>query len=80
MAAVGANQWKGGFLKYKTRGNQRETFDPTDMDPDSYLGTNTTQYYTVKKREVVVARVFDCGPRTDKCLKMGSSFQLGMRQ
>lgn len=52
-----------------------ETFDPADMDPDSYLGTNITQHNTVKKREVVVARVFDCGPRTNKCLKMGSSFQ-----
>lgn len=75
MAAVGANQWKGGFLKYKKRNNRTETFDPADMDPDSYLGTNITQHNTVKKREVVVARVFDCGPRTNKCLKMGSSFQ-----
>lgn len=49
MAAVGANQWKGGFLKYKTRNKQMETFDPADMDPDSYLGTNITQHNTVEK-------------------------------
>lgn len=55
MAAVGANQWKGGFLKYKTRDNQMETFEPSDMEPDSYLGMNITQYNTVKNREVVVA-------------------------
>lgn len=55
MAAVGANQWKGGFLKYKTRDNQLENFEPSDMEPDSYLGMNITQNNTVKNREVVVA-------------------------
>lgn len=64
MAVVGANQWKGGFLKYKTRENQMETFNPSDMDPDSYLGINLTQHNTVKNREVVV-----------QCLKVGNSFQ-----
>lgn len=38
MGAVGANQWKGGFLKYNTRNKQRSLFEPSDMDPDSYLG------------------------------------------
>lgn len=52
MAAVGANQWKGGFLKYKTRNKQMETFDPANMDPDSYLGTNITQHNTVEKERI----------------------------
>lgn len=64
MAAVGANQWKGGFLKYKARDNRIETFEPSNMDPDSYLGMNITQHNTVRIREVLLARVFDCGSIT----------------
>lgn len=38
MGAVGANQWKGGFLKYKTTSKRMESVYPSDIDPDSYLG------------------------------------------
>ncbi|XP_022599094.1 integrin alpha-M-like [Seriola dumerili] len=36
MAVVGANQWRGGFLRY-TRTSQLP-FEPVSMEPDSYLG------------------------------------------
>lgn len=55
MAVVGANEWKGGFLKYRTRYNQTETFEPADMDADSYLGMNVND--TCKNREIVVINV-----------------------
>uniref|UniRef100_H2THW5 Integrin alpha-X-like n=1 Tax=Takifugu rubripes TaxID=31033 RepID=H2THW5_TAKRU len=38
MGAVGANQWKGGFLKYRTTSKRMESVYPSDIDPDSYLG------------------------------------------
>lgn len=59
MAAVGANQWKGGFLKYNNRDNQIEPFEPSEMDPDSYLGMNIAQRNKVKNREVGVAMTVD---------------------
>lgn len=49
MGAVGANQWKGGFLKYRTTSEQMKSVFPLDVDPDSYLGRVRillTTYYT----------------------------------
>lgn len=37
MAAVGANEWKGGFLR-STGGVVGNSFMPTTMEPDSYMG------------------------------------------
>uniref|UniRef100_A0A4W6G6B3 VWFA domain-containing protein n=1 Tax=Lates calcarifer TaxID=8187 RepID=A0A4W6G6B3_LATCA len=37
-AIVGANQWKGGYLKYTSRGQKQSSYEPTSMEPDSYLG------------------------------------------
>uniref|UniRef100_A0A3Q3H1L5 Uncharacterized protein n=1 Tax=Kryptolebias marmoratus TaxID=37003 RepID=A0A3Q3H1L5_KRYMA len=39
IAIVGANQWKGGYKKY-SRPNAINTgsYQPTDIEPDSYLG------------------------------------------
>ncbi len=39
MAIVGANQWKGGYIRY---GRTRDVYEPTYVDPDSYLGMNMT--------------------------------------
>lgn len=46
MATVGANQWKGGFLKYQTNNNKMNIFQPPDIDPDSYLGMIITEHTT----------------------------------
>lgn len=37
MAIVGANQWKGGYLEYTDR---KSSFEPENIQPDSYLGKN----------------------------------------
>lgn len=37
MAAVGANEWKGGFVR-STRGVETNSFMPTTMERDSYVG------------------------------------------
>lgn len=37
MAAVGANEWKGGFVR-STGGTESNSFLPTTMESDSYLG------------------------------------------
>nr|XP_061823736.1 integrin alpha-M-like isoform X2 [Nerophis lumbriciformis] len=36
LSAVGANQWRGGFLTYTSRSTSSNL--PTDIEPDSYLG------------------------------------------
>ncbi|XP_035526888.1 integrin alpha-M-like isoform X2 [Morone saxatilis] len=38
MAIVGANQWKGGYLQYTSDGSKTSSFEPVNMEPDSYLG------------------------------------------
>ncbi|XP_061160677.1 integrin alpha-M-like [Syngnathus typhle] len=40
IAAVGANQWRGGFQTYT--GSGERSYFPTDLDPDSYLGYSIT--------------------------------------
>lgn len=40
MGIVGANQWKGGFVKYTTRGEKESSYEPAYMEPDGYLGMN----------------------------------------
>ncbi|XP_035526907.1 integrin alpha-X-like isoform X3 [Morone saxatilis] len=37
MAIVGANQWKGGYLQYTSDGSKTSSFEPVNMEPDSYL-------------------------------------------
>lgn len=37
MAAVGANEWKGGFLR-STGGVERNSFMPITVESDSYIG------------------------------------------
>lgn len=34
MAMVGANQWRGGYMQ------NTDSFEPPDLEPDSYLGKN----------------------------------------
>lgn len=43
MTAVGVNQWRGGYKKY-SRGNGKYmgSYEPMDIEPDSYLGENKT--------------------------------------
>ncbi|XP_076615332.1 integrin alpha-M-like isoform X2 [Chaetodon auriga] len=38
MATVGANQWKGGYLQYTRQGQKIGSYEPAQMEPDSYLG------------------------------------------
>ncbi|XP_037836889.1 integrin alpha-M [Kryptolebias marmoratus] len=39
MAVVGANQWKGGYKKYSLSNTKNTgSYQPTDLEPDSYLG------------------------------------------
>ncbi|XP_051273640.1 integrin alpha-M isoform X2 [Dicentrarchus labrax] len=38
MAIVGANQWKGGYLQYRSDGSKSSSFEPEYMESDSYLG------------------------------------------
>lgn len=40
MAAVGTNQWKGGYARYKSSGETISSYEPAFMEPDSYLGRN----------------------------------------
>lgn len=42
MGIVGANEWKGGYMQYTSRGEKRSSYEPTNMEPDSYLGMNMT--------------------------------------
>ncbi|XP_041818025.1 integrin alpha-M-like [Chelmon rostratus] len=37
-AIVGANQWRGGFLQYTSQGQRSSSYEPAQMEPDSYLG------------------------------------------
>ncbi|XP_055085626.1 integrin alpha-D-like [Periophthalmus magnuspinnatus] len=38
MTAVGANEWKGALLKYTNSGTMTSSYEPKDIDNDSYLG------------------------------------------
>ncbi|XP_044193373.1 integrin alpha-M-like [Thunnus albacares] len=38
MGIVGANQWKGGYQHYTSTGQKRISYEPSNMEPDSYLG------------------------------------------
>lgn len=38
MGIVGANQWKGGYQRYTKRGVKMSSYEPTNVDEDSYLG------------------------------------------
>ncbi|XP_044193380.1 integrin alpha-M-like [Thunnus albacares] len=38
MGIVGANQWKGGYQKYTSTGQKWISYEPSNMEPDSYLG------------------------------------------
>lgn len=40
VAAVGINQWKGGYGRYKSSGEKISSYEPDFMEPDSYLGRN----------------------------------------
>lgn len=42
VAIVGANQWKGGYLQYTSRGTKDGSYEPVSMEPDSYLGKDMT--------------------------------------
>ncbi|KAG8009158.1 Integrin alpha-M, partial [Nibea albiflora] len=38
MGIVGANQWKGGYIKYTSSGMKRGSYEPLNVESDSYLG------------------------------------------
>ncbi|XP_042253312.1 integrin alpha-M-like [Thunnus maccoyii] len=38
MGIVGANQWKGGYQHYTRTGQKGISYEPSNMEPDSYLG------------------------------------------
>ncbi|XP_070708468.1 integrin alpha-X [Pempheris klunzingeri] len=38
MAVVGANQWRGGYLQNTDRGELGASYQPDNIQPDSYLG------------------------------------------
>ncbi|KAG8009159.1 Integrin alpha-M [Nibea albiflora] len=38
MGIVGANQWKGGYVKYTSSGRKRGSYEPLNVESDSYLG------------------------------------------
>ncbi|XP_063337382.1 integrin alpha-M-like isoform X2 [Pelmatolapia mariae] len=38
MSIVGANQWKGGYVQYTTRGQKVKIYEDVSLEPDSYLG------------------------------------------
>ena len=42
MGIVGANQWEGGYQRYTSTGQKPISYEPSNMEPDSYLGTNIT--------------------------------------
>ncbi|XP_051925308.1 integrin alpha-M-like isoform X2 [Hippocampus zosterae] len=52
MAAVGANEWRGGFQTYTDRG--ASAYLPTSIAPDSYLGYSLTVAQTRNARLTVV--------------------------
>ncbi|KAM3592236.1 uncharacterized protein V6R79_015162 [Siganus canaliculatus] len=37
LGIVGANEWKGGFVRYR-RNDKLSSYEPSAMEPDSYLG------------------------------------------
>ena len=47
MGIVGANQWKGGYQHYTSTGQKRISYEPSNMEPDSYLGKNITVHAMV---------------------------------
>lgn len=43
MTAVGANQWRGGYKKYsRQNGKNIGSYEPINLEPDSYLGEKMT--------------------------------------
>uniref|UniRef100_A0A3B4Z2L9 Integrin alpha-M-like n=1 Tax=Stegastes partitus TaxID=144197 RepID=A0A3B4Z2L9_9TELE len=38
MAIVGANEWRGGYMQYTRTGTKVNSYEPTSMKTDSYLG------------------------------------------
>ncbi|XP_039472530.1 integrin alpha-M-like [Oreochromis aureus] len=38
MSIVGANQWKGGYVQYRTGGQKVKIYEDVSLEPDSYLG------------------------------------------
>nr|XP_019964925.1 PREDICTED: integrin alpha-M-like [Paralichthys olivaceus] len=42
MGSVGANQWKGGYMKYTLSGEKLSSYEPLYKDQDSYLGYSMT--------------------------------------
>ncbi|XP_023805045.1 integrin alpha-M-like [Oryzias latipes] len=38
MGTVGANEWRGGYREYKYDGMMLGSYEPMDLDQDSYLG------------------------------------------
>lgn len=42
MGIVGANQWKGGYMKYTSSGMKSGSYEPLNVESDSYLGMNMT--------------------------------------
>ncbi|XP_027145041.1 integrin alpha-M-like isoform X1 [Larimichthys crocea] len=38
MGIVGANQWKGGYMKYTSSGMKSGSYEPLNVESDSYLG------------------------------------------
>ncbi|KAM4623967.1 integrin alpha-M-like [Polymixia lowei] len=38
MGTVGAYQWRGGYQEYSASTSKTADYEPTDMEPDSYLG------------------------------------------
>ncbi|XP_028332256.1 integrin alpha-M-like isoform X2 [Gouania willdenowi] len=38
MSVVGENQWRGGYIQYKSNGQEVGSYKPYSVEPDSYLG------------------------------------------
>lgn len=38
MGTVGANDWRGGFREYDYIGRLSGSYEPMDLEQDSYLG------------------------------------------
>lgn len=52
MATVGANQWKGGYREY--RGQNMKVYEPTSIEPDSYLGYSMAVAQTTRGTLTIV--------------------------
>ncbi|KAE8284272.1 Integrin alpha-X CD11 antigen-like family member C [Larimichthys crocea] len=91
MGIVGANQWKGGYMKYTSSGMKSGSYEPLNVESDSYLASarincnftldstrkapNNRAYISEKQR--MTNKSVDLDLRQPKCFDVNFFVELG---